>query len=536
MAYNYSELIKNIEDWTTLAVNKGWISKECTKSLVDEESKRASSLFTQQTERPLVVAFMGGTGVGKSSLLNKLAAQSIAKTGVERPTSHEVTLYHHQSVSIQQLVEKFPTQKIKISSHTQANNEKILWIDMPDFDSTEAKNKAIVLQWLPYVDVLIYVVSPERYKDQKVWQLLLAQGASHAWLFVMNQWDKGETVQYHDFEQQLAKAGFKDPLIYQTICSEQSNEPLNDQFASLKSTIESLITEKAVRQLENRAEQQYNHHIKQKLQQYEQLMGDEQALIKLLEHHRLHWSEIEKAFTQGFAWSIKQAALILSKTGITGKQETIQLWDDWAKGRLDDYLDTLILVADQNGIPYKPLSKGLVDSRQKAAKIVKTQTELACRQTLANPGSALQRIGLKIANICELVLPLVAMAIVGFQIFQGYYDSSFSEQDFLGINFAVHSILLILICWLLPYFIRKKMQPSLEKAALKGLNKGLDIAEKAIASEIKQSIETIIKQHQSLIVSLNKLIKMSDEQNQKVFTAPKSEQLLRMLVANTDHH
>ena len=62
---------------------------------------------------------------------------------------------------------------------------------MPDFDSTEQSNKQLVLQWLPHIDVLIYVVSPERYKDEKAWRLLLAEGARHAWLFVINQWDKG---------------------------------------------------------------------------------------------------------------------------------------------------------------------------------------------------------------------------------------------------------------------------------------------------------------------------------------------------------
>ena len=98
---------------------------------------------------------------------------------------------------------KFVYNKGKCS--TNQSNEKVIWIDMPDFDSTEEKNKHIVLQWLPYIDVLIYVVSPERYRDNKAWQLLLAEGASHAWLFVINQWDKGESAQYDDFKQQLNK-------------------------------------------------------------------------------------------------------------------------------------------------------------------------------------------------------------------------------------------------------------------------------------------------------------------------------------------
>ena len=516
----------DIDNWAQDAVKQGWIDKQRVLSLAVAEEDDANSLFLQQQTRPLVVAFMGGTGVGKSSLLNKLAGQSIARTGVERPTSREVTLYHHRSVSINQLDEKFPLQQIQVAQHTESANEAVIWIDMPDFDSTEQKNKDIVMQWLPYVDVLIYVVSPERYRDNKAWRLLLAEGARHAWLFVMNQWDRGETAQHEDFKQQLSKAGFDAPLIYKTVCTEQ----LDDQFLQLKSAIESLAAEKTVEQLEIRAMQQRKNNIKQNLQQCLHALGNEEGFTKLLEHHGDSWSQTQTVLNEGFDWPIKQASLTYSKTGAMGKQEKIQLWDDWAKSRFNDYLDNLVLTADQNGLPSKPLKIALADRRSKAEKIIQTQTEIACRKALVNPGNVLQRIVLKIAGICELVLPLLAICIVGFQVFQGYYDSSFTDEAFLGVNFAVHSILLILISWLLPYFIRKKMQPSLEKAALKGLYKGLDVAMISIEQDIRQSIKAITTHHQELTASLKELILVSDEQHEDTLVEPKSDQLLRMLV------
>jgi predicted GTPase len=526
MAFDYSDLDMEIESWAHNAVNQGWIDKQRALSLAATEDEDANSLFLQQHTRPLVVAFMGGTGVGKSSLLNKLAGQSIARTGVERPTSREVTLYHHQSVSIYQLDEKFPLQQIQVAQHTDSANRGVIWIDMPDFDSTEQKNKDIVMQWLPYVDVLIYVVSPERYRDNKAWRLLLAEGARHAWLFVMNQWDRGETAQYEDFKQQLSKAGFDDPLIYKTVCIEQ----FDDQFPQLKLDIESLATEKTVQHLEMRTKQQRKKNTKQKLQQCLHALGNEQGFDKLLEHHSISWPQTEKVLNQGFDWPIKQASLTHSKMGLLGKQEKIQLWDDWAKSRFNDYLDELILTMDHNGLPNIPLRKALADRCSKAEQIVQTQTELACRQALVNPGNILQRILLRIASVCELLLPLIAMSVVGFQVFQGYYDSSFTDEAFLGVNFAVHSVLLILISWLLPYFIRKKMQPSLEKAALKGLYKGLGIAMTAIEQSIKQSIKAVIEQHQELTSSLKELILVSDEQDEETLLEPKSDQLERMLV------
>jgi hypothetical protein len=49
--------------------------------------------------------------------LNRLAGQEIARTGVVRPTSKEVTLFHHTSVKITQLPSRLPIDKIKVAEH-----------------------------------------------------------------------------------------------------------------------------------------------------------------------------------------------------------------------------------------------------------------------------------------------------------------------------------------------------------------------------------------------------------------------------------
>ncbi len=528
MVYEYSELISSIESWAEQAVASGWLDKQTTLSLFDNEQVSANSLFIEHHSRPLIVAFMGGTGVGKSSLLNKLSGQLIAKTGVERPTSREVTLYHHQSVLLHQLEEKFPLQKIQVAQHSEAANKNIIWIDMPDFDSTEEKNKAIVMQWLPYVDVLVYVVSPERYRDNKAWQLLLAEGASHAWLFVMNQWDRGDSSQYSDFKQQLAKAGFDDPIIYKTICTEQSQ--VDDEVPKLQATIESLATENTVQQLERRGAQHRTDKVKENLQQWIQSLGDEQVFPQVLEYQSESWSQTEAVLKQGFEWPIKQTAMAYSKNKISFNKEKIKLWDDWAQSRLNDYLDDLIITADQKGLPSAPLRRELLEIRSSSEKIIHTQTELSCRQSLIHPGNVLQRALLKLVVVCELVLPLIAMGVVGFQVFYGFYDSAMTGEEFLGLDFAIHGLLLILISWLVPYFINKKMQPSLEKAALKGLNKGLEAALTRIELDVKQVIESQKQQHQKITETLGYYIQACDELEINSKQEFKNERLQRMLV------
>jgi len=526
MAYDYSNLCAEIQNWAEQSVKAGWIDESQAASLLDEQTKSDNALFSNQFSRPLVVAFLGGTGVGKSSLLNKLAGQAIATAGIERPTSREVTLYHHQSLLLNQLEQQFPLQQIKVAQHSESANEKIIWIDMPDFDSTEEKNKAIVMQWLPYIDVLVYVVSPERYRDNKAWQLLLSEGSNHAWVFALNQWDKGETAQYEDFKRQLAKASFDEPLIFKTSCVDESE----NELSKLLATIHSLANDNTIEQLEQRGLKQRKDKLQSQCLTCLEQLGSEHVLAGLLAHHAQAWQQTEAILGQGFDWPIKQAAMRYSAAGRVQKNRSLTLWDEWAQSRFNDYLDELVLTANQQGLPANPLRKQLSGIRTKAEKIIHTQTELACRKSLVNPGNAVQRIILKFANIAEIILPLLAMSVVGVDVFQGYYNSSFTDEAFLGVNFAVHSVLLILISWLFPYFIRKKMQPSLEKSALKGLNKGLNNALTMIKLEIDNDLKHLKTHQQERRATLTQIISLCDQQAHSNEAGTQNPQLTKMLI------
>ncbi|MFI3189613.1 GTP-binding protein [Crenothrix sp. D3] len=537
MAYDYSELVQQTQHWTQQAQAAGWINSDTAHTLNEVDTQSPYALFGNRlaNARPLIVAFMGGTGVGKSALLNRLAGKAVAKSGIERPTSREVTLFYHHSVALPSLAESLPMAKINLANHDDDRKKNIIWIDMPDFDSTELSNKQQVLSWLPHIDILIYVVSPERYRDEKAWRLLLAEGGRHAWLFVLNQWDRGQPAQLADFNQQLHKAGFVEPMIFKTVCTDEN---LVDDFAELESLIISLANQHTIEQLEQRGSQVRKQALKQILQTTLLTLGSPQQAQQLKAQWQTQWQVTSEQLQQGFAWSCQQLAQHYAShasdliappalANYTSENHTT-LWDEWAESRFNDAIDEFISTADQAGLPVLPLKKQLAGLREKAEKIVHTQSQLFARLALATPGSALHRGFLKVMRLCEITLPLAAMSWAIYQVFIGYYHSNMAAVPYLGVDFAVHSSLLIALTWLIPFFILKKAQPSLQKSALNGLNKGITTAFSLIESDVSAVIDNINQQHAAQCQQLTELIKHCDSAEPLVIDD--NSPLIRMLV------
>jgi putative ribosome biogenesis GTPase RsgA len=110
MAYEYSDLLHRSKEWAKKANQQDWITSQQRDAL---DSADMAQFAQEMLSRPMLIAFMGGTGVGKSSLLNRLAGRAIAKSGIARPTSREVTVFHHRDVTLPSL----PLRGVTVSNH-----------------------------------------------------------------------------------------------------------------------------------------------------------------------------------------------------------------------------------------------------------------------------------------------------------------------------------------------------------------------------------------------------------------------------------
>ena len=173
-----------------------------------------------EMDRPLlVVILMGGTGVGKSTLLNALAGGAIARASFTRPTTRDPVVYYHESVKPDRLDPALHQCRLG-AARPACTGEKIL-VDTPDLDSNDLSNRERLLHVLPVADVVLYVGSQEKYHDDVGWQLFLQQ-RRRRFAFVMNKWDRcvhgaGSGLRPdEDLLRDLKAEGFENPLLFRT--------------------------------------------------------------------------------------------------------------------------------------------------------------------------------------------------------------------------------------------------------------------------------------------------------------------------------
>ncbi|MET7398142.1 GTPase [Dactylosporangium sp. NPDC005572] len=146
-----------------------------------------------------VVALAGATGSGKSSLFNAISKFQLSRVGVRRPTTGVAHACVWGPAGAGPLLDWLgvpPSRRFNRESALDGEDEAALrglvLLDLPDFDSIEARHRMEVDRLLRLVDLVVWVLDPQKYADRVVHQQYLANFQRHrdVTVVVLNQADR----------------------------------------------------------------------------------------------------------------------------------------------------------------------------------------------------------------------------------------------------------------------------------------------------------------------------------------------------------
>jgi hypothetical protein len=165
-----------------------------------------------------VLALAGGTGVGKSSLLNALAGSVVSIAGTQRPTTTGALAWvpAGQEAAAAPLLDWLGGAEVVVRASLGPDTgtpESVAVLDLPDLDSIEPGHAAKVDAVLPRVDSVAWVSDPEKYADAVLHDRYLRRWASRLdrQAFVLNKTDRlareDEATLRADIRARLATVG-----------------------------------------------------------------------------------------------------------------------------------------------------------------------------------------------------------------------------------------------------------------------------------------------------------------------------------------
>lgn len=184
--------------------------------LPEQDLVRARGVIDRAGERlelsrdHTVVALVGTTGSGKSSMFNALAGLPLSPVGVLRPTTslpHACTWGSNDAGPLLDWLgvpqnNRFDRESALDGDELAALRGLIL-LDLPDFDSVEGSHRDEVDRLLHLVDLVIWVLDPQKYADSVIHDQYLQPSAAHRdiTLVALNQVD---TLREGDIDQCVA--------------------------------------------------------------------------------------------------------------------------------------------------------------------------------------------------------------------------------------------------------------------------------------------------------------------------------------------
>ncbi|MDL2226281.1 50S ribosome-binding GTPase [Deltaproteobacteria bacterium OttesenSCG-928-M10] len=188
----------------------------------------------------LIMGLLGGTGVGKSTLISALAGEEISEASVIRPTTSQPVIYRHQA---------FPPlagwDGLEVI-HQAERLKALAVVDFPDFDSLETKHHQTVNEHLSELDLVVWLTDYHKYADRRLYEVMARAGAvmaAPAQVFLLNKADEllarpdgEEALRYvlDSLSDQLTRfGGWAGPRPWPVSAREALADPQNPQAGGL---------------------------------------------------------------------------------------------------------------------------------------------------------------------------------------------------------------------------------------------------------------------------------------------------------------
>ncbi len=188
---------------------------------LEKAVERVRARFLGAAEPVLTVALAGGTGVGKSTLVNALASEAIAESSQARPTTTRIRVYHHRDLPDGGLPQELGADALFVAHERAELRDKVV-VDTPDLDSFVIGHRALTQRLLKAAGLVLYVFSPEKYLEERTWSVLREEHHFSACVAVIN---KADRVPRHELEKltedlrsRFASIGLPDVKIFR-ICA-----------------------------------------------------------------------------------------------------------------------------------------------------------------------------------------------------------------------------------------------------------------------------------------------------------------------------
>ncbi len=182
-----------------------WGPARRARSLVSRLLQRVDAVRFR-LESPLVVATFGGTGTGKSSLVNALVGEEVTRSGRERPTTTVPVLLIHPDLEPEAL--GIDLSQFRIRQVDSPLLRDIVLIDCPDPDTSESastgSNLALLRSLLPQCDVLLYTSTQQKYRSARIVEELGDAAGGCRLVFVQTHADLNEDIR-EDWKNCLSK-------------------------------------------------------------------------------------------------------------------------------------------------------------------------------------------------------------------------------------------------------------------------------------------------------------------------------------------